>query len=158
MNATVPGTAPAAVPTSHPVPDAVAYLAGHWSLDRTLIDLDTGSHGWFHGTAAFRPAADETHVLHTEDGELSWNGTVNRAGRTLRMLPGPDGTAAVMFADGRPFHHLDLRTGHWTARHPCGQDLYNGTYTVVSPDEWHLQWRTTGPAKNQELRSVYRRQ
>ncbi len=157
MNVTAPDPAPPAAPAAHPVPDAVAYLAGQWAVDRTLLDLDTGSSGSFHGTATFRPADDHAGVLHVEDGELSWGGTVNRAGRTLRVLPGPDGTADVMFGDGRPFHDLDLRTGHWTVRHPCGRDLYGGTFTVVSPDEWHVEWRTTGPAKNQLQRSVYRR-
>ncbi|GGX87099.1 DUF6314 family protein [Streptomyces hiroshimensis] len=144
--------------SSYPVPDAVAYLTGRWTVDRSLADLDTGAGGSFHGTAAFRPSDDGAYVLHVEDGELSWGGTVNRAGRTLRLVPGPDGTADVMFADGRPFHDLDLRTGRWTPRHPCGRDLYDGTFTVVSPGEWHVQWRTTGPAKNLLQRSVYRRQ
>ncbi|MFE5868124.1 DUF6314 family protein [Streptomyces roseifaciens] len=149
----VSGSAPRPVP----VPDAVAYLSGQWTVDRTLLDLDTGAEGAFHGTADFRPADDGASVLHVEDGELSWGGAVNRAGRTLRLVARPDGTAEVLFADGRPFHDLDLRTGHWTTLHPCGRDGYDGTFTVVSPDEWHVQWRTTGPAKDHLQRSVYRR-
>ncbi|GAA2716924.1 MULTISPECIES: DUF6314 family protein [Streptomyces] len=141
----------------HPVPDVVAYLAGAWSVTRTLDDLTTGQSGAFHGTARFHASDDGTCVLHTEDGELTWDAAANRAGRTLRLLPRPDGTAEVTFADGRPFHDLDLRTGRWTVRHPCSRDRYDGTFTVVSPDEWHVLWRTTGPTKDHVQRSVYQR-
>ncbi|MGW1074470.1 DUF6314 family protein [Streptomyces sp. NPDC002537] len=158
MSLTDPDPRVPAVPAGHPVPDAVAFLSGQWTVDRTLLDAATGVTGAFHGTAVFRPADDgEGGVLHIEDGELSWGGAAGRAGRTLRLFPGPDGTAAVTFADGRPFHDLDLRTGHWDVRHPCSRDRYDGTFTVVSPDEWHVRWRTTGPAKDHVQRSVYRR-
>ncbi|MFH8408305.1 DUF6314 family protein [Streptomyces sp. NPDC018019] len=143
----------------HPVPDTAAYLAGRWSVDRTVLDVRTGTQGTFHGTAHFRPEdPDEgTALLHAEEGELTWNGTTAPATRTLRLHPHPDGTATVTFADGRPFHDLDLRTGHWTTHHPCAADRYEGDFTVASPTEWHLCWKVTGPAKDQLLRSVYRR-
>ncbi len=140
-----------------PVRDTAAFLTGRWTVDRTLVDLRTDSRGTFRGTAEFRWSDDGACVLHVEDGELSWNGTVGRAGRTLKLFPRADGTAEVTFADGRFFHDLDLRGGSWTTRHPCAPDLYDGTFTVVPPGEWHVRWRTTGPEKDQLLRSVYRR-
>ncbi|MGK5545850.1 DUF6314 family protein [Streptomyces sp. URMC 127] len=142
-----------------PVPDAAAYLAGEtgeWTVERSLSDLASGRSGSFRGTAVFR-AADDGRLLQTEDGELHWDGTTGRAGRTLALLPAPDGTCEVTFADGRPFHDLDLRTGSWTVSHPCAADRYEGTFTVVSHDEWHVHWRTTGPAKDHVQDSVYRR-
>ncbi|WP_030021433.1 DUF6314 family protein [Streptomyces monomycini] len=167
-------------------PDAAEYLAGWWTVDRTVLDVRTGTQGTFRGTAHFRPeGAEGTEgtedpeaaegpestedpdgseggsapgvLLHVEEGELTWNGTTVPATRTLRLCPRPDGTADVTFADGRPFHDLDLRTGHWTTRHPCAADLYDGEFTVVSPGEWHLRWRVGGPAKTQVLCSVYRK-
>ncbi|UNO43715.1 hypothetical protein KGS77_05615 [Streptomyces sp. MST-110588] len=155
-------------------------MAGRWTVERSLLDVRTGACGSFRGTADFRPVqptapagpADPDPaapagptapfgtgavLLHAEEGELTWGATVTRASRTLRLCPRPDGTADVTFADGRPFHDLDLRTGHWTTRHPCAQDLYGGTFTVRSADEWHLRWQVNGPAKTQLLRSVYRR-
>ncbi|GAA0394897.1 DUF6314 family protein [Streptomyces luteireticuli] len=142
----------------HPVPDAVAYLTGRWAVERELLDLRTDTTGAFRGTACFARTGDDGRVLHVEDGELRWgDAPAVRAGRTLGLDPAPDGTAEVTFADGRPFHGLDLRTGRWTVRHPCAADRYDGTFTVVSPDEWHLRWRTTGPAKDHLLTSVYRR-
>ncbi|MEU2789679.1 DUF6314 family protein [Streptomyces sp. NPDC007100] len=140
------------------VTDAAAYLAGRWTIDRTVLDVRTGTQGTFRGTAHFRPEGGAGAVLlHVEEGELAWNGATAPATRTLRLCPRPDGTADVTFADGRPFHDLDLRTGHWNTRHPCAADLYEGEFTVVSPQEWHLRWRVGGPAKTQLLCSVYRR-
>jgi hypothetical protein len=138
-----------------PVPDALAYLTGRWSIDRVVLDERSGAQGTFRGTADF--FAEVEHVLEVESGEFVWGGVTNPATRTHRLLPRPDGTAEVQFADGRHFHDLDLRTGHWTTRHPCAADLYDGEFTVVSGDEWHLRWRVGGPAKTQLLTSVYRR-
>jgi hypothetical protein len=138
-----------------PVPDAAAYLAGHWLVDRVVIDQRSGAQGTFTGTAEFRPVDGE--LLELESGDFAWAGVTNRASRTHRLAPRDDGTADVFFADGRPFHDLDLRTGRWSTRHPCAADRYDGEFTVVSPDEWHLRWRVEGPAKTQVLTSVYRR-
>ncbi|WP_126638198.1 DUF6314 family protein [Embleya hyalina] len=139
----------------YPVRDAAAYLAGHWIIHRTVIDELSGTEGSFAGTAEFRPADDE--LLELESGEFEWGGVTNRASRSHRLVPRADGTADVLFADGRPFHDLDLRTGHWSTRHPCAADLYDGEFTVVARNEWHLRWRVSGPAKTQLLTSVYRR-
>lgn len=141
----------------HPVADVAGYLSGRWSIARTVHDLRTGTEGRFHGTADFRPAPAGGALLHVEEGELTWDGTAYPASRTLRLRPRPDGSAAIDFADGRPFHDLDLTTGRWTAVHPCAEDRYEGTFTVRSADEWHLEWRVTGPAKRQLLRTEYRR-
>ncbi|WP_406221311.1 DUF6314 family protein [Streptomyces decoyicus] len=154
-----PGQDPEPAPDvgPHPVPDAAAYLSGRWSIERTVHDLRSGAEGSFRGTAEFRPDAAGEALLHVEEGQLTWGGTANPASRTLLLRPRPDGTAEVDFADGRPFHDLDLRTGSWTAVHPCAADRYEGTFTVVGADTWQLEWRVGGPAKDQLLRSVYRR-
>ncbi|WP_331771781.1 DUF6314 family protein (plasmid) [Embleya sp. NBC_00888] len=138
-----------------PVPDTAAYLVGRWSIDRAVTDERSGARGTFVGTAVFRRTDDE--LLEMESGEFVWAGTANPASRTHRLVPRADGTVDVLFADGRPFHHLDLRTGRWHTRHPCAADRYDGEFTVVSQDEWHLLWRVEGPTKTQTLTSVYRR-
>ncbi|MEU8995996.1 DUF6314 family protein [Streptomyces caniferus] len=151
----VPG--PVADPSPYPVADAAAYLTGRWSIERTVYDLRAGTEGGFRGTAEFRtdPAGDG--LLHFEEGRLNWGGTEYPASRTLRLRPRPDGTAEVDFADGRSFHDLDLRTGRWSAVHPCAADRYAGCFTVTGPDTWRLEWRVGGPAKEQLLCSEYRR-
>ncbi len=78
------------------------------------------------------------------------------AQRTLRFLPGdPPGTADVRFADGRPFHGLDLTTGRHVAEHPCAADLYRGEFTVLDAGRWRTVWRVGGPAKDLEITTGY---
>ncbi|WP_064457640.1 DUF6314 family protein [Streptomyces hygroscopicus] len=146
---------PSSSPALHAVPDALTYLAGSWSVERELYD--GGNTGSFTGRAEFRTDGADEAWLHAEEGVVEWGDAAWNAGRTLLMLPLPDGTAEVSFTDGRPFHLLDLRRGRWTAVHQCAADRYEGTFTVLSPDEWHLRWAVCGPTKDQLLTSVYRR-
>ncbi|MFS0698763.1 DUF6314 family protein [Cellulomonas sp. 179-A 4D5 NHS] len=157
--------------------DTVAYLLGTWDVERELVDRRAQVVGTFRGTAVFQEltrtaatggpaehgsgvsgdAPGRAVVEHAERGELTWGGVTGPAGRTLHVVPRADGSARVTFADGREFHDLDLRTGRWSALHPCVADAYAGTFTVVSPDEWHVRWDVTGPAKDHTLTTTYRR-
>lgn len=113
-----------------PVSDVLAHLAGDWRTERSVTDLASGETGTFTGATVFRPL-DEAGLLQLETGTFTWRGVARPAERTLRLLPGPaPGTADVRFADGRPFHGLDLTTGRHTADHPCAADLYRGEFTV----------------------------
>ncbi|MFH8801617.1 DUF6314 family protein [Streptomyces sp. NPDC017936] len=140
-----------------PVSDVLAYLAGSWRVERSVRDLADGGTGVFTGTTDFRPLGDGG-LLHHETGTFTWRGVPRPAERTLRFLPGPaPGTADVRFADGRPFHDLDLTTGRHTADHPCSADLYRGEFTVRDADRWRTVWRVGGPAKDLLLTTDYAR-
>ncbi|GAA1362670.1 DUF6314 family protein [Streptomyces beijiangensis] len=131
----------------HPVPDALAYLAGTWRVERTVRDLANGAEGHFTGRTEFGPL-DGGGLLHHESGTFTWQGVARPAERTLRFLPGDTaGTMDVHFSDGRFFHDLDLRTGRHTADHPCSADLYRGEFEVYGPDSWRMVWQVGGPAK-----------
>jgi hypothetical protein len=131
----------------HPVPEALAYLAGTWRVERTVRDLAGGAGGSFTGRTEFG-ALDGGGLLHHESGIFTWQGVARPAERTLRFLPGgEEGTVAVHFVDGRFFHGLDLRTGRHTADHPCAADLYRGEFEVLGPDSWRTVWRVGGPEK-----------
>ncbi|MGW3990116.1 DUF6314 family protein [Streptomyces sp. NPDC004830] len=140
-----------------PVPDTLAYLAGRWRVSRTVRDLAGGAEGEFAGTTVFG-ALEGGGLLHRETGAFTWHDVTRPAERTLRFLPGPDGTADVRFADGRPFHDLDLRPGRHVADHPCSADLYRGEFTVRDADHWRTVWRVRGPAKDLVLRTDYARE
>ncbi|WP_369212103.1 DUF6314 family protein [Streptomyces flavofungini] len=145
-------------PARHPVPDALAHLAGVWDVTRTVVDLGDGFEGRFVGTTVFSalPAPDEGGLLHHESGTFTWRGVARPAERTLRFLPGDEpGTARVEFADGRFFHGLDLRTGTHTVDHPCARDLYSGAFEVYDADRWRSRWRVGGPAKDLLLVTDY---
>ncbi|NEE17850.1 hypothetical protein G3M58_66730 [Streptomyces sp. SID7499] len=150
-----------------PVPDALAYLAGRWRVSRSVRDLASGAEGEFTGVTEFGPLPDgatglgarETDgLLHHESGTFVWQGVARPAERTLRFLRGPDGTAQVRFADGRPFHDLDLTSGRHVADHPCAADLYRGEFTVHDSGHWRTVWRVGGPAKDLVLRTDYARE
>ncbi|MFC8518803.1 DUF6314 family protein [Streptomyces sp. NPDC057257] len=140
-----------------PVADALAYLAGSWRVARTVWDLASGDEGRFEGVTLFSPLEDGG-LLHEESGTFTWQGVARPAERTLRFLPGASsGTADVRFADGRPFHDLDLGTGRYVADHPCAADLYRGEFTVRDADRWRTVWRVGGPAKDLVLTTDYAR-
>jgi hypothetical protein len=140
-----------------PVPDALAYLAGSWEVARVVRDLADGSEGAFRGTTDFTPL-EGGGLLHRETGEFTWHGVTRPAERTLRFLPGAaDGTVDVRFADGRPFHGLDLSSGRHIADHPCSADLYQGEFTVTDAGHWRTVWRVGGPAKDLLLVTEYTR-
>lgn len=142
-----------------PVPDALAYLAGRWQVSRSVRDLASGAEGEFTGVTEFRGDGEAPGgLLHLESGTFVWQGVARPAERTLRFLPGPGGTADVRFADGRPFHDLDLTSGRHVADHPCSADLYRGEFTVRDADHWRTVWRVGGPAKDLVLRTDYARE
>ncbi|MFE6285305.1 DUF6314 family protein [Streptomyces sp. NPDC057877] len=141
-----------------PVPDALAYLAGRWRVERSVRDLATGEEGHFTGTTGFGQL-DGGGLLHRESGTFVWRGVARPAERTLRFLPGPaPGTVDVRFADGRPFHGLDLTSGRHIADHPCSADLYRGEFSVRDADHWRTVWRVRGPAKDLVLSTDYTRE
>lgn len=137
-----------------PVPEALTYLSGRWRVTRTVRDLASGDLGRFEGTTLFSPL-EGGGLLHQESGTFTWQGVPRPAERTLRFLPRPGGTVDVRFADGRPFHDLDLSTGRYVADHPCAADLYRGEFTVHDEDHWRTLWRVRGPAKDLELDTGY---
>ncbi|MEU2056484.1 DUF6314 family protein [Streptomyces bungoensis] len=140
-----------------PVADVLAHLAGRWRVDRSVRDLAGGDEGRFEGVTVFSPLP-EGGLLHEESGRFTWRGVARPATRTLRFLPGPvPGTADVRFADGRPFHHLDLGSGQYVAEHPCAADLYRGEFTVRDAGHWRSVWRVGGPAKDLVLVTDYAR-
>jgi hypothetical protein len=134
-------------------PEPDAFLPGRWAVERTLADAALGS-GTFAGEATFTP--DGRGLLWKERGRLRLGRYDGPAARTLRVVPDGDGWT-VRFADGRPFHRLDLCGGRCAVAHPCGEDLYEGEYAVRGPDALDVSWRVRGPAKDQRIESSYRR-
>ncbi|MFF8596199.1 DUF6314 family protein [Streptomyces sp. NPDC015220] len=141
-----------------PVADVRAYLAGRWRVERSVRDLAGGYEGEFTGSTVFGPLPGGG-LLHEESGTFVWQGVGRPAERTLRFLPGSvPGTADVRFADGRPFHDLDLRSGRHVTDHPCAADLYRGEFTVRDADHWWTEWRVGGPAKDLLIVTDYARE
>ncbi len=99
-------------------------------------------------------------LTYREEGRLALGGFETLAHQSyLYAFPAPHlaHRAEVRFADGRAFHLLDLRDGHWSAEHVCGADLYRGRFRVEGADRWSVLWTVTGPRKDQFLESFFTR-
>jgi hypothetical protein len=134
----------------------LAYLLGRWQVERRLADFTGAGTGTFTGQASWTPVESGTGaagaaLAYREDGELVWRGHRGPAYRELLYGAGPDGTADVRFADGRPFYRLDPRDGRWTAGHDCGPDRYEVTGELTGPDTLTERWHARGPDTDYEI-------
>jgi hypothetical protein len=123
----------------------LAELVGRWTVERVVRDERSGTTGHFRGMATFTP--DGRWV---EEGTLEFGAYRGPARRALRIVDG-----AVEFADGRPFHPLDL-SGR-PVEHLCGEDTYAGVYRLLAPDRLEVSWRIVGPDKAQRVDTSYTR-
>jgi hypothetical protein len=135
------------------VADVADYLLGAWDVERELEDAGLGP-GRFTGRATFERAGDG--LAWHESGRLRIGAYDGPARRELSVVPTPQGWE-VRFADGRPFHRLDLATGSCRIEHPCGEDRYTGEFAVRGPDAFEVAWRVSGPHKAQRLTGRYAR-
>jgi hypothetical protein len=155
----------------------LGFLRGHWLLAREISDHRTRRTGTFIGRASFLPSdaaagsgrlaeAAEleapgqdpgARLAYREQGELTLGGHRGPAWRELILLGTRDGAADVLFADGRGFYRLDLRSGYWQARHPCAEDSYLVTVTVLGADSFTESWRVLGPAKDYTMTATLTR-
>jgi hypothetical protein len=125
------------------------FLRGRWEVERAITDFAAGQSGSFSGLARCEEATGAVGALaYHEQGELRFGRHRGPASRGVLFQPGPAGTVDVRFADGRPFYRLDLRSGSWSAEHPCGRDSYQVTVRVLGPDAYAERWRVTGPGKD----------
>ena len=143
-------TLPRVERTAH---DPAVYLPGTWTVKRSLDDAELGA-GRFEGTATFAP--DGELIVWRESGRLQLGGFDGPARRELQVVLG-HGVWEVRFADGRPFHRLELRSHAVAVEHLCGADRYLGEYRVEGPGAFTVSWRVEGPAKRQRLATRYMR-
>jgi hypothetical protein len=142
-------------------PDAVSE--GHWSVERTLFDRTSGTHGTFAGVVIYSET-DDGGLHFREEGTVSWpaEGGATFTGPATReylLLPTDSPDALDMtFPDGRPFHRMSFAPDASQDRHWCDPDTYRVTYTLMGPDAFSFVWDVTGPRKNLLLESVLRRQ
>jgi hypothetical protein len=130
----------------------IDLLVGHWVITRRVVDLESGVEGRFAGEARFE--RDGEGLRWRERGRLRFGSYDGEAVREYRIAPAGDGWV-VQFADGRPFHPLEL-DGR-PVEHLCGDDRYAGEYTLRSPDALDVVWHVSGPRKRQRIESAYRR-
>lgn len=138
-----------------PIQDLARFLVGQWRIRRRMLSLYPRAMGAAQGTARFSPQPGG--LEYSEAVEVDYDGHRGQARRAYRYRLGEPGLAWVDFEDGRFFHALDLRMGHWRAEHHCGDDLYRGGFRVLGSGAWIARWRVVGPRKNQLITTLYER-
>lgn len=139
------------------ITDPVETLSGSWEFERTVEDRRAGVSGNARGTARFEPEGNGLGWI--ENGTLEMGGHTFDAKRRMSIRP-EDGRWMVRFDDGRAFHPLDLSEGRCEVGHPCREDFYDGVLELVVGDdgpELRTEGRVEGPAKDQLIRTRYRR-
>ncbi|KMW57160.1 hypothetical protein AIOL_002121 [Candidatus Rhodobacter oscarellae] len=132
----------------------LAEFEGRWRIDREIDDHLTGQKGRFEGAALFAPVADG--LLYSENGVLSLGGQEMRAERRYLWRESGQG-AQLLFADGRPFHFVDLTIPQPEASHDCPPDWYEVAYDFTAWPNWHATWHVTGPRKDYTMVSAFSR-
>ena len=135
--------------------DLRGFLRGSWVFLRLLRDEATGGRGSFLGRADFTDAPGGLDFR--EAGWMVLGDYQGHAERRYRFRFTGPWRAEVGFADGRPFHALELRGGETTVEHLCGNDLYRGRYRLAGDYRWRLDWQITGPRKDLSLETCYQR-
>ena len=135
--------------TAVSIPDLRAFLGGTWRIARRIHDYRLGIRGQMDGHAVFAPAPNG--LSYDETGLMQFGDYRGDAAQRYLFLIDRQAAAEVCFADGRPFHRLDLSTGKADVVHVCSADRYRGRYRVLKEDCWSVLWRITGPRKDLSL-------
>ncbi|MEZ2389447.1 DUF6314 family protein [bacterium RCC_150] len=143
---------------SSPIQDLRAYLQGSWTVERSLWDRATGTHGAFTGVVRYSEVPDGGLHLR-EDGIMSWPTHTGPAFREYLLRPSDSPEAMdVFFPDGRPFHRMSFSARGNEDRHWCDPDDYKVNYAWGGPDSFSYAWDVHGPAKDLLLESQLRRE
>ncbi|MFK4640323.1 DUF6314 family protein [Paenarthrobacter histidinolovorans] len=136
-----------------PIQDLRAYLAGSWSVERTLLDRASGTRGTFTGVVRYSQNPDGG-LDYREDGTMHWPTHTGPAFREYVLTPGtaPD-SMDVSFPDGRPFHVMGFSELGHQDKHWCDPDDYQVNYSYDGPDSFSFTWDVKGPAKDLLLES-----
>ncbi|WP_066286863.1 DUF6314 family protein [Arthrobacter sp. B6] len=153
---------PQAAAQAGPAFELGAYLlgpsqAGHWAVERQLLDRAAGAHGTFSGVVHFSPTDDGGLAFH-EEGTMNWPTFTGPASREylLKCASRPD-VLDVFFADGRPFHRMSFSPEANLDRHWCDPDTYRVKYIYEGSDRFSYTWDVSGPSKDLLLTSALRR-
>lgn len=124
----------------------LADFEGEWAIARRI----TQAHGAavFTGTARFTPA--QGGLAYHEEGVLTLPGVAPMRAERDYLWRGDGDRIAVLFADGRAFHHIGAEAAHW-----CDPDDYRVRYDFTRWPEWRTEWQVRGPRKDYRMVSTY---
>jgi hypothetical protein len=133
------------------------FLLGNWSIDRKIADRRHGTLPAFTGEAVVSRLGPG-EARYDEWGTFTdGNGYRGRAQRTLLYRTEGASSLRVCFADGRPFHDLELSRGACEVEHGCGADLYRIAFAVSDENTLLERWQVRGPLKDYDAETAWRR-
>ena len=140
-------------PGTNEWPKTAAGFVGRWAVSRDIRHAD-GLTGTFAGTATI-VAAGPGRFTYDEDGTLTL-GASEPLRATRRYLWRAAGQGInISFADGAPFHRVDLSGPRTATVHLCDPDRYAVAYDFTGWPVWTARWDVTGPRKAYEMTSTY---
>ena len=128
---------------------------GEWQFDREIDDRMLLGVGIGKGQARF--ALSGAVVAYDETSKMAFAGAPPFKGTRRYLWQADDRGVAVLFADGRDFHRLDLVAGTATAAHWCDPDQYDVTYDFSDWPRWSSRWQVRGPRKDYTMETRYQR-
>lgn len=138
---------------SRRMPRSLAAFEGRWTLVRTIRHAD-GLEGRLEGTVTFTPAGPG-RLVYDEDGVLTL-GASEPLHATRRYLWREAGRQIeIAFADGRPFHALNLLAPAPSTVYLCDPDRYAVSYDFSAWPTWEATWQVEGPRKDYTMVSHY---
>ena len=136
-------------------PKALADFEGTWRIVRRINDHRARSTITGEGSAVFSP--EGAGLLYTEELQLQFPGQPAIQGSRRYCWAEADGHVQVVFADGRPFHRIDLDMDVPEDVHHCDPDTYAVTYDLKGWPDWSTVWRVAGPNKNYTMATSFTR-
>lgn len=133
----------------------LADFLGDWHFDREIDDKTLLGIGIVQGQARFSPTGDV--VAYDETSEMTFAASPPFKGTRRYLWKADSEGVAVMFADGRDFHRLDLSAGTTSAAHWCDPDQYDVIYDFSDWPRWSSRWKVRGPRKDYVMETRYRR-
>lgn len=139
-------------------------LKGHWSLNRELVDLNTGVKHSASGHAVFTKnkanvlAYEETGVLSLPENSANLNFTrkyiYELKDNAIHIILDDGINRGDLFQKLIPTEDNKVFKG---SEHLCVNDIYNGTYHFINENEFSIEYSKIGPRMNVEIRTVYRK-
>jgi hypothetical protein len=139
------------------------FLRGRWRLTRVVTLFAPGgvrsevrvegSATWAAAAARDGVPADVSTLTYDEEGDLIIHSAAVPSRVSARYLwhcVARGAHARVCFADGRPFHDVDLSAGSCDVHHNCPPDAYDGRFVVTPAGALRVTWRVRGAHKDYE--------
>lgn len=138
------------------------YFVGQWSISRLIQDTLEDQSGNMEGIVTFHPLS-QTLLHYEEKGQFRLN---DQSFDVFRHYGYEffEFHLAIYFVRNLeerrfdPFCQLTFDENGWAkTHHPCRDDLYQGTFELISENQFKTTWLVNGPEKQTCLSTMHHR-